>query len=76
MLDSLDNDRQYAVGLVGAKGFIGWPLVMRDDRLPYDVTMRAERGRALRVPAQALIAAVDRSATLSLTLLRFAHVFM
>ncbi len=76
VLDSLDDDRRYAVGLVGAEGFIGWPLVMGDDRSPYDVTMRAERGQALRMPAEALLAAVDQSPTLRLTLLRFAHVFM
>lgn len=76
VLDSLDNDRRYAVGLIGAEGFIGWPLVMGDDRSPYDVTMRAEQGHALRIPAPALLAAVDRSPTLRMTLLRFAHVFM
>ena len=76
VLDSLDDDRRYAVGLVGAEGFIGWPLVMGDDRSPYDVTMRAERGQALRMPAKALLAAVDQSPPLRMTLLRFAHVFM
>lgn len=76
VLDALDDDRRYAVGLVGAEGFIGWPLVMGDDRSPYDVTMRAERGEALRIPAKALMAAVDQSPTLRMTLLRFAHVFM
>ncbi len=76
VLDALDDDRRYAVGLVGAEGFIGWPLVMGDDRSPYDVTMRAERGEALRIPAKALMAAVDESPTLRMTLLRFAHVFM
>ncbi len=76
VLDSLDDDRRYAVGLVGAEGFIGWPLVMGDDRSPYDVTMRAERGLALRIPAKALLAAIDKSPALHLALLRFAHVFM
>ncbi|PTQ59445.1 CRP-like cAMP-binding protein [Sphingomonas sp. PP-CE-3G-477] len=76
VLDALDDDRRYAVGLVGAEGFIGWPLVMGDDRSAYDVTMRAERGEALRIPAKALMAAVDQSPTLRMTLLRFAHVFM
>jgi CRP-like cAMP-binding protein len=76
VLDSLDDDRRYAVALVGAEGFIGWPLLMGSDRSPYDVTMRAERGRALRVPAEALLAAADQSATLRLALLRFVHVLM
>lgn len=76
VLDSLDNDRRYAVGLLGAEGFVGWPLLMGDDRSPYDVTMRAEAGRALRIPADKLLAAVEQSATLRTTLLRFTHVFM
>ncbi|MGI4876425.1 MAG: Crp/Fnr family transcriptional regulator [Janthinobacterium lividum] len=76
VLDSLDDDRRYAVGLVGAEGFIGWPLLMGDDRSPYDVTMRAERGGALRINAVKLIAAADVSPTLRQALLRFVHVFM
>ncbi len=76
VLDSLDDDRGYAVGLLGAESFIGWPLLMGDDRSPYDITMRAEQGRALRIPAAALMAAVDRSPTLRTALLRFTHVFM
>lgn len=76
VLDSLDDDRRYAVGLVGAEGFIGWPLLMGDDRSPYDVTMRAEHGHALRISAAVLIAAVDASATLRKALLRFVQVFM
>ena len=76
VLDSLEDDRRYAVGLVGAEGFLGWPLLMGDDRSPYDVTMRAERGQALRISAPALLSATDASPTLRRTLLRFAHVFM
>ncbi len=76
VLDSLDNDRRYAVGLLGAEGFIGWPMLMGDDRSPYDITMRAEQGRAMRISAAALMEAVERSPTLRMTLLRFTHVFM
>jgi len=76
VLDSLDNDRRYAVGLLGTEGFVGWPLLMGDDRSPYDVTMRAEDGHALRIPADKLLAAVEQSVTLRMALLRFAHVFM
>ena len=76
VLDTLEDDRRYAVGLIGAEGFIGWPLLMGDDRSPYDVTMRAERGTALRISADRVMAAVDASATLRRALLRFVHVFM
>ncbi|WP_162527210.1 Crp/Fnr family transcriptional regulator [Sphingomonas solaris] len=76
VLDALEDDRRYAVGLIGAEGFIGWPLLMGDDRAPYDVTMRAEHGEALRISAPALLAAADASPTLRTALLRFVHVFM
>ena len=76
VLDALNNDRRYAVGLLGAEGFIGWPLLMGDDRSPYDITMRAEAGHALRIPAKNLLAAVEQSMSLRTALLRFAHVFM
>lgn len=76
VLDSLEADRRYAVGLVGAEGFIGWPMLLGDDRSPYDVAMRAESGRALRIPANVLLAAVERSPTLRQALLRFVQVFM
>ena len=76
ILDSLEDDRRYAVGLVGAEGFIGWPLLLGDGRSPYDVTMRAEHGRALRIPADAVLSAIAASPTLHRTLLRFVHVFM
>lgn len=76
VLDSLEDDRRYAIGLVGAEGFLGWPLLLGDDRSPYDVTMRAERGQALRIAAPALLDAVEASTTLRCALLRFVHVFM
>ncbi len=76
VLDALDDDRRYAVGLIGAEGFIGWPLLLGVERSPYDVTMRAEQGRALRISATALLAAAGTSPTLRLTLLKFVHVFM
>jgi CRP-like cAMP-binding protein len=75
VLDALDDDRRYAVGLVGAEGFVGWPLLLGAARSPYDVTMRAEDGHALRIPADAMLAAIDASPTLRTALLRFVHVF-
>lgn len=76
VLDALEGDRRYAVGLVGSEGFTGWPLLLGDGVWPYDVVMRAERGEALRMSANALLAAADASASLRATLLKFALVFM
>ncbi|MFN3433217.1 MAG: Crp/Fnr family transcriptional regulator [Sphingomonas sp.] len=75
VLDALEGDRRYAIGLVGPEGFIGWPVLLGDDRWQWDVALRAENASALRIPAAALLAAVDASATLRLTLLRFVQAF-
>lgn len=75
VLDALDGNCRYALGLVGAEGYVGWPLLMGDDRSPWDVVMRAEHGRALRLPADRLIAAIEQSPQLLVTCLRFANVF-
>lgn len=74
VLDALEEDRRYAVGLVGAEGFIGWPAILGDDHWPHDVVMRAEHGEALRMPAAALIEAVDASAGLRKIILRYVNV--
>lgn len=76
VLDALEGDRRYAVGLVGNEGFIGWPLLLGDDRSPWNVVMRAERGHAFRLPAEVLLSAIETSPTLRLTCLRFAQAFM
>lgn len=75
ILDHAETGRRLAIGLVGSEGMLGWPLLLGEERWPHDVAMRAEAGTAIRIPARALLAAVDRSATLRQTLLRFAHVF-
>ncbi|MGP7796929.1 Crp/Fnr family transcriptional regulator [Sphingomonas sp. CLY1604] len=76
IIDALDGDHRFAVGLVGQEGFVGWPLLLGDDIWPHDVVMRAEDGQALRLPARVLMEAVDRSDTLRRTLLRFTNVMM
>lgn len=76
VLDALEGDCRYAIGLVGNEGFVGWPLLLGDNRSPWDVVMRAEHGRAWRLPAHILVAAIETSSSLRTTCLRFAHVFM
>ena len=75
ILDSAEAGRRLAIGLVGSEGMLGWPLLLGEEQWPHDVAMRAEAGTALRIPARALLAATERSATLRRTLLRFVHVF-
>lgn len=75
ILNHTESDRRLAIGLVGLEGMVGWPVLLGDERWPHDVAMRAEAGTALRIGAPALSAAVERSASLRQSLLRFAHVF-
>lgn len=74
-LDVADEGRRVTVGLVGREGCAGWPLSLGFERWPYDVSVRAENGTALRIGASELRAATERSAGLRTALLRFAGVF-
>lgn len=76
VLEVIDGERQHAVGLLGADGYVGWPILLGDDRSPHDVVLRAEPGTALRIPAARLLAALEQSDTLRAALLRFIQVFL
>jgi CRP-like cAMP-binding protein len=77
VLDAVEEGpRRLAVGLVGREGFLGWPLLMGDDRWPHDVVMRADSGTALRIDAGHFLEILAQSDTLRVRMLRFANVFM
>lgn len=76
LLDSIEGERLHAVGLIGNEGYLGWQLLLGDDRSPYATILRAEAGTALRIPAERLLEATGRSDTLRRALLRFIEVFM
>lgn len=76
VLDALEDDRRYAVALVGNEGFVGWPLLLGDRRWPHDIVMRAEHGVAMRVSADRLEAAMEAHPALRVILLRFTGVLM
>lgn len=75
-LDVLQDGRQFAVGLVGREGFVGWPLVMGDERWPYDVVVRGTNTTGMCVAADDFMHAVGQSATLQRLILRFASTFV
>ena len=75
-LDVLDDGRRLTVGLVGREGFVGWPMLMGDDRWPYDVAVTAEASTALRLDAQHLRRAVEQSSLLRDLLLRYMATFV
>jgi CRP-like cAMP-binding protein len=76
VLDSLEDDRRYAVALVGNEGFTGWPLLLGNDRWPHDVVMRAENGVAMRLRTKHLQAAIEAQPNIRTVLLRFTGVLM
>ena len=71
-LDAVGDGRRLTVGLVGREGCVGWPLLLGYRHWPYDVSVRAENGTALRIAARHLLAAIERSPSLGALLLRFA----
>ncbi|MGN5374200.1 Crp/Fnr family transcriptional regulator [Sphingomonas hankookensis] len=76
VLEVIDGERLHAVGLLGSDGYVGWPVLLGDDRSPHDVVLRAEPGTALRIPVDRLLEAVDKSESLQAALLRFVQVFL
>lgn len=76
VLDSLENDRRYAVALVGNEGFIGWPLLLGNHRWSHDVVMRAENGVAMRLRMHSLRGAMEDQPNIQTVLLRFTGILM
>jgi CRP-like cAMP-binding protein len=65
-----------AVGLLGREGFVGWPLLMGNDRWGHDVVARGRDATGLRIEAAPLEAALAASASLRGLLLRYASTFV
>jgi CRP-like cAMP-binding protein len=62
------------VGTVGNEGFVGLPVLMAADRMPYRVIVQVE-GDAWRMPADAFRRLVDGRAAVRHLLLRYAQAF-
>jgi CRP-like cAMP-binding protein len=62
------------VGTIGNEGFIGLPVLMGADRIPYRVFVQVE-GDAWRLPADAFRRLVDERAPVRRLLLRFGQTF-
>ena len=71
-VDVLDSGERLAVALTGREGFVGWPLVLGNDRWPHDAIVRAERGTALQIGATDLMAIVSANDRIRTALLRYA----
>lgn len=64
------------VGIFGREGFAGVPLLLGADRSQHEVFMQVDGHTRLRIEATPFMAAVDRSATLRTTLLRYVQTFI
>jgi len=70
--DVLDSGQRLAVALTGREGFVGWPLVLGNDRWPHEVIVRAESGTALKIGAADLLTVLEANDRIRTLLLRYA----
>jgi len=70
--DVLESGQRLAVALTGREGFVGWPLVLGNDRWPHEAIVRASNGPALRIDAAELMAILDSNNRIRTLLLRYA----
>lgn len=70
--DVLDSGQRLAVALTGREGFVGWPLVLGNDRWPHEAIVRAEQGTALKIGAAELLAVLKTNERIRTVLLRYA----
>jgi CRP-like cAMP-binding protein len=66
---------QIEIGIIGKEGVTGLQVILGNDQSPYETFIQAP-GTALRIEAQKLRAAMDKSRTLHQLLLRYVQVFM
>ncbi len=70
-----NNHKRLEVGLIGCEGVTGLPIVLGNDRSPYETFMQVA-GNGTRIAADKLRDAITQSRSLERALLRFAHSFM
>ena len=69
------DHKRLEVGLIGCEGVTGLPIVLGNDRSPYETFMQVA-GNGTRIAADKLRDAITQSRSLERALLRFAHSFM
>jgi len=72
LVEVLETGQRLATALSGREGFVGWPLVLGNDRWPHDALVRAQRGTALRIEADKFMAVVEERPKVRALLLRYA----
>jgi CRP-like cAMP-binding protein len=70
-----DGQEEIEAGIFGSEGMSGMAVVLGDDRSPHSTYMQV-KGRGLRMTDTQLRGAMDQSASLRVSLLRFVQAFM
>lgn len=70
--DVLADGQKLAVALTGREGFVGWPLVLGNDRWPHQAIVRAEQSTALKIDAAVLLEILHANERIRTMLLRYA----
>jgi CRP-like cAMP-binding protein len=69
--DVLPDGQRLAVAVTGKEGFVGWPLLLGNDRWPHEAIVRAEQGTALSISAADLRRVIGDSERIRTMLLRY-----
>lgn len=71
-VDVLASGERLAVAITGREGFVGWPLLLGNDRWPHEAIVRTQSGTALKISADRLCEVIATSEGVRTSLLRFA----
>jgi len=71
MLSGRPGERRAEVAVIGREGLCGHPVLLQAERPAHDVIVQVDGTTATRIPAGVMAAAMDESATLRRTLLRY-----
>lgn len=72
----MDDNGPTEVGIFGREGFAGTALLLGSDTSPHETFIQVDGHHGLRIGARDFLAAVDSSATLRTTLLRYVQILM
>ena len=75
IVGTIGPNQSIEVGMIGFEGMTGTPIVLGDDRSSNEIVVQSA-GMALRLPATDLRRAMEKSPTLSATLLRYVNTLM
>lgn len=76
-ITSLDEDgRRTEVGIFGREGVSAMPLILGAEQMPLETFVQVDHSNAIRIGAAQFQKALDHSATIRRTMLRYVHTMM